>query len=189
MRATSHTVPNVWRGLLAGAFGGLVASWAMEQFQTTLSAATADGVDAQRAVDQPDPWYARSQDQMSGAPEPATVATADAGAALLTGRRLGVEERAFAGPAMHYAFGIGVGAIYGAVAERRPEVTRMAGIPFGLTIWSAADELGVPLLGFAPPPQDRPFRAHAYAFLTHVVYGATTEAVRHILRGTPGAGR
>jgi putative membrane protein len=182
--------PSPWRGLLAGAVGGFAAAWAMEQFQARLSDATADGVDdAQRASGRPSAWDARSQDQLSGALEPATVATADAGAELVLGRRLAADEWSTAGPLMHYAFGVTVGAVYGALAETRPEVTRLGGVAFGLTVWSAADELGVPLLNLAPPPQDRPLRAHAYSFLSHVVYGMTTEVVRYTFRGSAvGAG-
>ena len=33
---------------------------------------------------------------------------------------------------MHYGFGIAVGAVYGALAETRPELTRLGGVPFGL---------------------------------------------------------
>jgi hypothetical protein len=184
MRATTYR-QSPWRGMAAGALGGLVAAWAMEQFQSRFSAATGDGVDlAQRATGQPEAWDARSQDQISGAGEPATVATAEAGAELVLGRPLSRDERATAGPLMHYAFGVTVGAVYGAVAETRPEVTRMAGVPFGLTVWSAADELGVPLLGFAPRPDERPMRAHAYSFFSHVVYGLATEGVRYALRGS-----
>lgn len=177
-----------WKGLLAGALGGLLAAWAMERFQAGFSDATGDGAeDAQRRTGHPAAWDARSQDQLSGADRPATVAAADAGAEMAMGRRLDAGESAVAGPALHYAFGITVGAVYGALAETRPELTRLGGIPFGLTVWSAADELGVPLIGLAPPPQDRPARAHAYSFLSHVVYGATTEAVRYVFRGSPAA--
>jgi putative membrane protein len=182
--------PSPWRGVLAGAVGGFAAAWAMEQFQARLSEATGDGVEqAQQVSGRPSAWDGRSQDQLSGALEPATVATADAGTALVLGRPLDADEWSTAGPLMHYGFGVTVGAVYGALAETRPEVTRLGGIPFGLTVWSAADELGVPLLGLAPPPQDRPLRAHAYSFLSHVVYGVTTEVVRYTFRGSaPAAG-
>jgi putative membrane protein len=181
--------PSPWRGVLAGAVGGFAAAWAMEQFQARLSEATGDGVEqAQQVSGRPSAWDGRSQDQLSGALEPATVATADAGTALVLGRPLDADEWSTAGPLMHYAFGVTVGAVYGALAETRPEVTRLGGLPFGLTVWSAADELGVPLLGLAPPPQDRPLRAHAYSFLSHVVYGVTTEVVRYTFRGSASGG-
>ena len=55
--------------------------------------------------------------------------------------RLSPSEQDVAGPLMHYGFGIAVGAVYGALAETRPEVTRFGGVPFGLGVWASADEV------------------------------------------------
>jgi len=169
-------------GAAAGAAGGLVAAWAMERFQVLFSRARGDDADAaQRATGREIEWTARTQDQLSGETGPATVRTAEA----LAGTPLEPRERAVAGPLFHYAFGAGVGAVYGALAERQPDVVRGFGIPFGLAVWAAADEAGVPALGLTRSPAERPASAHVYSFLSHVVYGAATEAVRRLLRGTP----
>jgi uncharacterized membrane protein YagU involved in acid resistance len=39
----------------------------------------------------------------------------------------------------------------------------------------------VPLAGLSKAPTEYPLSSHASAFATHLVYGATTEAVRKLL--------
>ena len=48
----------------------------------------------------------------------------------------------------------------------------------GATVWLIADEAGVPLAGLSKPPTEYPLTSHLSAFATHLIYGATTEAVR-----------
>jgi len=183
MRNDSPQALLPWQGLVAGAVGGFVAAWAMEQFQARFSHATGDNVDArQRRSGHAPAWSARSQDQVSGESRPATVRTADAAAVATVGRRLEASEPDAAGPLMHYGFGTAVGAVYGALAETRPELTRLGGIPFGLGVWASADEIGVPAAGLSKSPWDRPLRAHTYSMLSHAVYGFTAEAVRKAVR-------
>jgi putative membrane protein len=119
---------------------------------------------------------------VSGQPEPATVQAADAAAVATLGRHLDAAEQDAAGPLMHYGFGTAVGAVYGALAETRPELTRLGGIPFGLGVWASADEVGVAAAGMSPAPWNRPLRAHTYSVLSHAVYGLTTEAIRKAVR-------
>ena len=64
IRRHSSRLSLPWRGLVAGAVGGFVASWAMERFQARFSQTTADGLDAaQRRSGHAATWSARSQDQ------------------------------------------------------------------------------------------------------------------------------
>jgi uncharacterized membrane protein YagU involved in acid resistance len=183
MRRDSSGLFLPWQGLVAGAVGGFVASWAMERCQARLSQAAGDGLDAaQRRSGRPARWSARTQDQASRQPRPATIQTAELAAVATAGRRLSPSEQDVAGPLMHYGFGIAVGAVYGALAETRPELTRFGGVPFGLGVWASADEVTVPALGLSAAPWDRPLRAHSYSMLSHAVYGLTTEAVRKVVR-------
>jgi putative membrane protein len=155
----------------------------MERFQARLSQTTGDGLDAaQRRSGHAATWSGRSQDQASGHAWPATVKTAEVVASATTGRGLSPSEQDVAGPMMHYGFGVAVGAVYGALAEARPEVTRFGGVPFGLGVWASADEVAVPAAGLSSAPWDRPLRAHSYSMLSHAVYGLTTEAVRKLVR-------
>ena len=45
MRSEAPAAVLPWQGVIAGAVGGLAASWAMEQFQSRFSQATDNGVD------------------------------------------------------------------------------------------------------------------------------------------------
>ena len=73
MRDDSSRVVLPWQGLVAGAVGGFVASWAMEQFQARFSRATGDYLDArQRRSGHAPAWSARSQDQVGGQVRPAS---------------------------------------------------------------------------------------------------------------------
>jgi uncharacterized membrane protein YagU involved in acid resistance len=110
------------------------------------------------------------------------VAAGQAAANTVLGRSLTRDEQDAAGPLLHYAFGGAVGGLYGAIAESRPGVTRLAGIPFGLGVWATADEVGVPAAALSRPPWERPLRAHTYSVLSHAVYGLTTETVRRLVR-------
>ncbi len=160
------------KNIIAGAIGGLIASWAMEHFQRSLGLVS---------------------EEMGGAPggggqqhrkpqsEPATYEAADTVAKNLTGEEVPPEYKPAAGSLVHYAFGGAVGAIYGAAAARTPDVTAMAGLPFGATVWLIADEIGVPLTGLSKAPTEYPLSSHASAFATHVVFGATTECIRRTL--------
>ena len=53
---------------------------------------------------------------------------------------------------VHYAFGAFTGAFYGALSELEPGAAGGAGVPFGAAVWLIADEMGVPLAGFAGAP-------------------------------------
>lgn len=175
--SASPSASSLVRGAAIGALAGVAGAFAMERCQIAFSRLSGDGADAaQRATGRADEWSARTQDQLSGTP-PATVRAAEA----ILGP-LDAEGRRAAGPLFHYAFGAGAGAVYGMLAEQHAEVTRGLGVPFGLAVWGAADEVGAPALGLSRAAAERPPRAHMYSLLAHIVYGATTESVRRALR-------
>jgi hypothetical protein len=156
---------TIWKGALAGAAAGLAAAWAMERFQAELGKLSNGG-----------------DDQAQESPEPATNKAADAIASFVTGREVPKEYKAAAGSVVHYAMGGATGALYGAIAERKRDVTAWAGLPFGAAVWLLADEIAVPASGLAKGPTSYPASTHAYAFASHLVYGAATESVRRGLR-------
>lgn len=155
-----------WKGLLAGMAAGLVASWAMNQFQFLWNR-----VRPHRRERPPDP-----------AAEDATVKAARKVSEGLFHHGLTEQEKRWAGPLVHYAFGAAVGGLYGAVAEKDRRVTAGAGLPFGTAFWLVADETAVPLLGLSEPPNRYPPSVHLYALASHWVFGATAELVRRTLR-------
>ncbi|MCA1593743.1 MAG: DUF1440 domain-containing protein [Acidobacteria bacterium] len=114
--------------------------------------------------------------------EPATVKAAEAISEGVFGHELTKKEKPAAGEAVHYAMGGASGAIYGALAELVPSVTVGAGIPFGTAVWFVADEAAVPALGLSKAPTEYPLSTHAYALVSHFVYGLTTDIVRRAVR-------
>ena len=172
MSQPSSSNGYVARNVVAGLIGGLVASYAMTQFQQALSRISEDVGGASGGG---------GQQHRKPQSEPATYKAADAAARAVTGKPLPKEDKPLGGSLVHYAFGGAVGAMYGAAASQNREVTAWGGIPFGATVWLVADEIGVPLSGLSKRPTEYPLSTHVSAFATHLVYGAATEGVRKLL--------
>jgi uncharacterized membrane protein YagU involved in acid resistance len=152
------------RGAAVGLCGGLLAAGAMSLMHRML----ADRDPGARGVP-------------STPPEDPTVKVA-AAATRLVGYRLGEAEKAPAGSVVHYAFGAGVGAVYGAAAEIIPMVSAAFGLPFGAAVWLSAHVVAVPALGLAESPMRQPMVKEAEEFGLHLVYGSVTELFRRLLR-------
>lgn len=158
--------PETWKGAVAGAIAGVAASGAMNLFQFVWNA------------------LAARRGPAESPPQETEDATTRAATAISEGvlhRRLTPEAKRIGASVVHYAFGSSVGALYGAVAESHPEVTRGRGLPFGVVFWLVADEMAVPALGLSRPATSYPVSIHLYALASHLVFGAVTEATR---RGT-----
>src|SRR6185503_12622257 len=175
---------NVWKGLVAGLAGGLVASWTMNQFQAAWTR-VAEGFEKPHGAQSMKPTEEATPNEPPEQQDDATVETAKVISENVFGHELTKTEKKPAGTAVHYAFGTVTGGLYGAMAEFTPQVTAGAGLPFGAVFWLVADEIGVPLLGLAKGPTAYPVSTHAYALASHFVYGVTAElsrrAVRHVL--------
>lgn len=165
-----HSNREPWKGLVAGLVGGLTASWAMNRFQSALKKATAPKSREQNS----------SQQQQSS--EPATVKAAQKISTRVLHRSLDDRQKKVAEPLMHYGFGSAVGGIYGAATEVVPQVKKAAGLPFGTAVFIGADEIAVPAFGLSKAPAEYPLSTHAQALAAHLVYGATTELVRRVVR-------
>jgi putative membrane protein len=102
------------------------------------------------------------------------------------GHRLSKEQKKKAGSIVHYAFGTGMGALYGTVAEVGPRKLRrhdlLSGAGLGGVLFIGADEIAVPALGLSKKPTEAPLSSHVYALASHLVYGLTTGAVRKAVR-------
>jgi putative membrane protein len=177
------------KGMMAGAAGGLVASWVMNQFQALWSR-MAYGVERPHGAQSLQPGSPRHgvarELQERGRDREADDA-AERTAVVVSDRLLGLElagreKKEMAGAVVHYAFGVATGGLYGAIAELKPATTAGAGLPFGATVWLIADEIIVPALGLSKPPTAYPLSTHAYSIASHLVYGLTTEIVRREVR-------
>ena len=165
---------NLPLGILAGIAGGLVASFVMNEFITHPGKKLSEAIET--------PAEKRLLEQQSDG-EDATMKAADAIAATATGgQHLTHEQRASAGPAIHYAFGGLMGGLHGALAEVSSATTAGFGTTFGSMLFAGADLFAVPLLKLAPSPEEQPASAMMTPLAAHLVYGATTELVRRLLR-------
>jgi hypothetical protein len=163
---------------LAGVAGGLVGSLLMNIFARA-AAAMGGGSEAPGAAPGPD----RSG---RGAQPPQALGAADEDAAtlsgakayeLVTGERPEPEVRPYLGTAAHYAFGAGMGLLYGVMATRAPVIRTCGGTLYGTLVWAVGDEGIVPALGLSKPPQQVAPAVHVYSLLAHFVYGAALEVV------------
>ncbi len=163
---------SVVRGILAGMAGGLAAAWVMNVFMA------GPGQTLQQAVQSDQ----ENREPSSEPKEDATMKAADAIVHAATGDHLSRAEKEERGPIVHYAFGALTGGLYGGLAEYSSKVTSGFGTSFGGVLFSSADLLAVPALNLAPSPSDQPASALATPFAAHIIYGATTEFVRRIVR-------
>ncbi len=139
----------VWKSVAAGTVGGLVAAFAMNQFQSLLKAAS-------------------GQRESSSQDEDATVKTAKAISQTLFAHELTEDEKKWAGPTVHYSLGASLGAVYGALAEATPIATAGAGAAYGTAVWFGADEMAVPAFGLSKGPAETPLSAHLSALASHL---------------------
>lgn len=174
---------SIGAGVIAGAIGGLAASWVMNVFME------AAGPKIQQAASRLDgsakqPKQPRPQNE-AGHEEPnedATMKTADAVVRTVTGgRHLTLEQKQKGGPIVHYAFGALMGAVYGLTAEAMPKAKVGFGTAFGAALFAGADLWAVPALGLSGSSESS-VSSLATPFSAHLVYGATTEGVRRLVR-------
>jgi putative membrane protein len=189
MRIIRRKSSDPLKGMIAGAAGGLVASWVMNQFQALLSRMT-HGVErphGAQSLQQGSPRHGVARElQKRGRDREADTAAVRT-AVVVSDRLFGLElaereKREIAGAVVHYAFGVATGGLYGAIAELKPATTTGAGLPFGAAVWLIADEIIVPALGLSKSPTKYPLSTHAYSIASHLVYGLTTEIMRREVR-------
>ncbi len=160
--------------MIAGAIGGATAAHVMNHFQS-LWTMVATELEKRRG-DQP-------RQERGG--DDATVKTANAISHLVIHRDLTDDEKKWAGPAVHYAFGTALGAVYGLLVNTEPRAGSGCGTVYGSAVWLGMDEVAVPAAGLAPPPADTPVSSHIKALASHLIYGFITDLVRRaILKAT-----
>src|SRR5215211_27344 len=101
---------EVWKGLVAGLAGGLIASWAMNQFQAAWTRAAAGfekphGAQAMQPSEGPNPNefpHQANPPEQKQEQDDATVKTAKAISEGIFGHKLTKSEKKPAGAAVHY---------------------------------------------------------------------------------------
>lgn len=164
---------NTWAGMAAGAVGGLVGAFAMNQFHELWSSVS-HKVEGHQGSHQQQP---NSQD------EDATEKTARAISEYVLDHEPTKPERQKAASAVHYGIGTMMGAVYGVSAETLPISRACRGVLYGGAVWLFADEIAVPAFGLSSSPAKTPLSIHASALASHFVYGFVTDSVRRMLLG------
>jgi uncharacterized membrane protein YagU involved in acid resistance len=153
---------GVYRGLIAGAIGGLAASWVMPRFEFLVA----------HALGQSDPHEGQGED--------ATVKLAMKISSAALNHELSPKEKKTAGPFVHYAYGTGLGTLYGSLAQKHEATTSGFGGAYGAAAWALGDEIAVPALGLGKKPNEVPLSHHLQMLAAHLVYGITLETVRRL---------
>lgn len=162
----AHGRRSVAADVVMGALAGAAATWAMGRVTTYLY--EHEPRDARRSEDEArggDTAYAAAVEKAAGA----------------VGVEVTDEQKAAGGQALHWALGMGAGAMYGALRPRVPAAGAAGGLLFGAAFWLVTDEGAVPALGLTPGPTAFPWETHARGLAGHLVFGATADAALNAL--------
>jgi putative membrane protein len=144
---------NLVKGALAGFMGGLVGAGAK---------LVAEELFPPREEGQPAP--------------PVVLAEQLAGHPLASDR----ERTAMRG--IHWGFGALAGALDGVAVEIEPSLAAWRGAAFGVTLNRITHEALLPRMGLSQPKDLQTPRERRSEWVTHAVYGVTTDAVRRVVR-------
>jgi hypothetical protein len=161
MQSRQKNRHSVVADLIQGAVAGAVATWVMGK-------ATAFLYDHEREV------VRKREDDVRG--QKVSYVVAAERAAHLAGIELSAEQSARYGIAIHWALGIGVGALYGLLRDRIPQAGLARGLAFGTAFWLLVDEGANYALGLTPEPTKYPWQTHARGLAGHFVYGTVADA-------------
>jgi hypothetical protein len=157
---------GIGEDLIKGAIAGAVATWVMGKVTDAL-------------YQREDRWTRRWEDDVRGGRTAYGAAVEKAASAV--GRTLGEESRERLGSAVHWALGIGSGAVYAVLRRRFEALGRAAGVGFGTMFWAAVDEGLVPALGLTPGPRAFPWQTHARGLAGHLTFGTVTDGTLRLL--------
>ena len=153
--------------LVDGAIAGAVATWVMARVTTYLY--------------EHEDKAAREREDRAREGKTAYGVAAEK-VARLAGTELSEERRQEYGSAIHWALGIGAGALYGVLRPRLERAELARGLAFGAAFWLLMDEGAVYALGLTPGPTAFPWRAHARGLAGHLTFGAVADATLGVLQ-------
>jgi putative membrane protein len=159
-------------GLVAGVVGGIVATWVLDIYQRGALEATRRAENAVGAG----PVLSRHQEAQMRSQERAHLQTAQSIVKSTIGRRLSRAQRRGAAPVVHYAIGALAGGVYGLAAELLPVVRRGYGTGYASLLFLGSSQALIPGFGFGPQ------KSSGDGLSGHLVYGATLETTRRVLR-------
>jgi uncharacterized membrane protein YagU involved in acid resistance len=83
---------------------------------------------------------------------------------------------------VHWGYGIAWGALYGALHQRVPVLSKAAGLPFGFGFWIVGDEIVTTAFKITPPPQAFPIDAHMRGLAGHLAFTVAADGTFRALR-------
>lgn len=143
--------------LIDGAVAGAVATWVMGAVTTVLYERENEAA------------RQREDDARQGK---TAYGVAAEKAAELVGTELSEDQCKRYGEAVHWALGIGAGAVYGALRPRLSASSLGGGLAFGVAFWLLIDEGANTALRLTPGPSAFPWQTHARGLAGHLVFGA-----------------
>ena len=170
-----------WKGAAAGLIGGAAGTAVMEAYWKALNVLAGKDLRKEKAK-QPGPL-----DEIAVVPpvqkrgESSTATVGRLAYESLTGRQPEKDTKEALSKTVHWGYGIGQGAVYGALHEEARLPDPAAGALFGSALWGFS-ELGLPVLGLGKGPTASAPATHLATFGAHLVYGLTVSAVTRLLR-------
>lgn len=152
--------------LVKGGIAGAVATWVMSGVTTYIYRRESDEV------------HEREKSVTGGENSLQAAATK---VEELLGIELDEQQKKRLALAIHWALGIGTGALYGALRPRAKWAAEAQGLGFGTAFWLAVDEGLVPLLGLARGPTAYPWQSHARGLAGHLTFGVVAETTLDLL--------
>ncbi len=176
---------DLLKGLLAGALGGVAGTVAMRLYW---QAATALAGEDPRTLTSEDAPHALDEMSVTGGQhtqedESSTAAVGRIAYEAVTDEEPDDETIETLSQSVHWAFGLGTSALYGAVRGPVGPLDAEGGLVFGTAVWALGDELMVPLLGLSKGPTAYPLTQHAHRFGAHLAFGLATAAATQALLG------
>lgn len=171
-RKSTAEQQSILADLIDGAIAGAVATWVMGKATTYLY--------------EHEDKTAREREDSARQGKTAYGVAAEK-AARPAGAELSDDERKRYGSAVHWALGVGAGALYGALRPRMESAALARGLAFGATFWLLMDEGAVYALGLTPGPTEFPWQTHARGLAGHLTFGAVADATLSVVQ--PASGR
>lgn len=162
-------------GMLGGALGVLAMDASMKRTAKLLRIESKPP-ERELSEDESASWSAIGEHHE--ADESATAALGRVVYEALTGTQPSAQTKERLGTAVHWGYGLSVGAVYGLIRgdKRWMIVDAAGGVAYGVGLWMIGDMLVVPLLGLADKPTRFGLRMHAHTLSGHIVYGLATAA-------------
>lgn len=184
--------PSTSKDILVGLLGGVAGVIAMDLFSQQILPLLTQDKEGEESRDQGNGQPGNEQEQpldsislVGEQHRPNESATAALGRILYhwaTDEDPNKKTKTTLSYGVHWAYGIGQGAVYASARGPVEGLDVAGGLAFGTALWLLGDEIVVPLLGLQGGPTASGVTNHLNRLAMHLVYGAATAATTQYLR-------